>query len=223
MSWTALELPDLIPADNADSCHSSADASHREAVLRDGFLVPGDWSTGAPLQHFAYDAAADRSAGIGTRPFRRCVLPMCRRRPDVSDAFRRASRQRMTDVSAISSATRPYGQNPPIHQRGLRVVALRARCAAEATSQAGKMSIQPAKAATKTAAMSKAIVQPTRSLERRDSGRVPRCCAVVIRSRARAASLDEPAYASSMRCRAMFPHQASKPGTLMMPSKPRTA
>src|SRR5688572_23454013 len=30
---------DLIPADNADSCHSSADASHGEAVLRDGFFV----------------------------------------------------------------------------------------------------------------------------------------------------------------------------------------
>ena len=28
----ALERLDLIPADNADSCHSSADASHREAA-----------------------------------------------------------------------------------------------------------------------------------------------------------------------------------------------
>ena len=38
MSWTALERTDLIPADNADSCHSSADASHREAALRGRLL-----------------------------------------------------------------------------------------------------------------------------------------------------------------------------------------
>ena len=38
----ALERLDLIPADNADSCHSSADASHREAAPRlGGFFVSG--------------------------------------------------------------------------------------------------------------------------------------------------------------------------------------
>ena len=50
MSWTALEYLDLIPADNADSCHSSADEPKAVSDEEAAISCPPPWRYGSAFE-----------------------------------------------------------------------------------------------------------------------------------------------------------------------------